>query len=181
MTAKRSGPEYETHDYTAYNAAVNRELNRISEQTGQYRLGRFRATAIVFCWFALGLAILMIGFSIAHGFWNSSLDSPAMSSAPNHNAQLNQLDENSDQSDALIQTNFVVFDRAMTAQGDLVYTAKEYNPEDLKVPIKQFCYMQSPQDVDTKVTLAVKQPELEVAPDLTPYQLQEGLPLCTFI
>lgn len=45
-----------------------------------------------------------------------------------------------------IQTSFTIFHHAQAANGEVVTTGKTYSPENIKVPINQFCYLQSPDD-----------------------------------
>lgn len=43
-----------------------------------------------------------------------------------------------------IKTSFTIFHSATTANGEVVVTGKQYSPDNIKIPISQFCYLQSP-------------------------------------
>lgn len=43
-----------------------------------------------------------------------------------------------------IKTSFTIFHSATTANGEVVVTGKQYSPDNIKIPVSQFCYLQSP-------------------------------------
>ena len=58
------------------------------------------------------------------------------------NTTLNQ-ENNQTLKGEYIKTNFTIFHKAKTANGEVVVTGKKYSPENMTIPIHQHCYLES--------------------------------------
>ena len=172
--------DFEINDYSQYNGAVDREVERIREQSYRLKISNFKAMAVAGVWASLAIAILIIAVAAAHWL----LDQPAPQWSPGDESQqaLRSLSQEQASSDPMVTTNFVVFDKAVTSRGETVVTGKEFTPKDLATPVHQFCYIET-RDASgnpDQLTLATFGGELVLASIRDAYLLNEALGLCTF-
>lgn len=180
MTRSESRREFETHDYSQYNQAVDREVGRIEEQSARLKIANFRAIAVVCVWAALALAILIV--AVASAYWLLGQSAPQWLKGGESQQALSALSEDNASLDPMITTNFVVFDKTVTSRGETVVTGKEFTPTDLATPVHQFCYLET---IDAggnpdQFTLATFGEDLVIEPLTDAYLIDEALSLCTF-
>ena len=149
MSTSEPKPDAVINDYSAYNQAVEAELIRVVEHGGAVRAARWRAIAIVACWAALAVSILVIGIAFAYRIFQT----PVVSTTSINDSQqtLESLNESQASSDPLIATNFTVFKKAVMADGSFVITGKDFLPSDLANPSRQYCYWEQQSDSGQKI------------------------------
>ena len=172
--------DFEINDYSQYNGAVDREVERIREQSYRLKISNFKEMAVAGVWTSLAIAVLIIASAAA--YWLLGQSAPQWSQGGESQQALSSLSQEQASHDPMITTNFVVFDKAVTSRGETVITGKEFTPNDLVAPVHQFCYLETRDAAGNpdELTLATFSGELVLESLSDAYLVDEALVLCTF-
>lgn len=179
---------YTHYEYSAYNSAVNNDIERHREallllkaerKTSGYKNALF--ITLILSVIALSGALL---FFILSGIGGTNLGSHSTGSIE-QKRQLEKIKEAASQltekqQEFGVSTKFSIFTKKFTVYGDPIITAMEYLPSDLENPHWQYCYL-SNEKGGLKKIIATKKGNQEIQIKVKGSELKnEALPLCAF-
>lgn len=188
--------QFTSHNYSTYNEAVAHELKHHAEiaeavrQTSilkQAETSALRAKAAAF----ISLAVAVVAVAAAIIYWLLT-DTPTeaqpnllITQSTSDAQELDQLSRNEGDGGFGITKSFIVFDKTATSTGEIVVTAKEYDPPNLSVPAYQYCYLTSSASIASGRQIELAEVPPSTAEVITKTQdeflVRSAVPLCTFI
>ena len=176
--------EYTSHNFEAYNAAVNNQLETQRELIAEAKSRKQLINSKKIFYFVASVSMVICAASFI--CWlltkeeKSTFIVPSESGTLGESSGLKQIADGSLKKYG-VDTSYTVFKKTVMASGENIVTAKEYNSDSLEKPVYQYCYLDSSVGTTkTITTLAIL--------DETGYEvstkdqrlIQDGIPLCQF-
>jgi len=136
--------DYVVNNFEAMNQAIDNEAERARGLLELYKVDRQQSKARIFLYVCVGLASLI--FSTGMLVWLvMGDDSPPLQvkeGSVDHSEELEKLYASHSTEERSVSTKFTVFISSTTETGDEVITGLVYSPEDITLPVEQYCYLQ---------------------------------------
>ena len=143
MKPKKDQKEYESHNYDAYNAAIDLVLAQHRLLNDRIKLANRQTFLRQLGFVLLGAAALVLAMAIArwlfgyHGTGSVGENFDTVSV----NEDFASVSEGMPVSPNQITENYVQYTSTLTSAGEVVVTAREFSPDDFEVPSRQYCYL----------------------------------------
>jgi hypothetical protein len=157
--AKPEQYDYVSHNYEAMNRAIDTQVDKQFELGELYRFQQTSRRTMMLMHISISLCVIALTATLI--WWlispknslpgNTELSGYSLSSifdTSTHDAlktisKVESTPNNPEQ--AFINTSFTVFHRSLTPTGEYVVTGKTYQPDNLRSPEEQYCYLEKDQ------------------------------------
>ena len=135
--------DYVVNNFEAMNQAIDNEAERARGLIELYKVDRQQSKARMFLYVSVGLASLIFSIGLLVWVVMGDVGPPLQVKEGNvdHSKELEKLNVSHSTGERSISTKFTVFISSTTETGDEVITGFNYSPEDITLPVKQYCYL----------------------------------------
>jgi len=153
--------DFVSHNFEAMNRAIDTEVDKRFELNELYRYQQTSRRTLMFLHIAVSLCVIAVsaaviwwlfhqptGYQIEHGSIPFTEASTSSAFDRDTSAALSVISEHEQPSQVeqtFINTSFTVFHRTLIPTGEYVVTGKTYQPDNLKSPNEQYCYLEKSQ------------------------------------
>ena len=145
---------YTTHNFEAMNRAIDTEVDRRLEISEIYRYEGSSRRSLMAMHIATSLSVVAVAAAVIWWLFNQpTISAPSLDVTPSYT---NVFDRNTREAlnvisaeeksttagKSFIDTSFTVFHRTIIPTGEYVVTGKTYQPDNLKYPSEQYCYLE---------------------------------------
>lgn len=153
------GFSFVSHNFEAMNKAIDTEVEKRFEITELYQYQQTSRRTLILLHITLSLSVLALTAAIIYWLFyhnNGGLILPTESlSIHEHGARdrntysvldtLSQQEQAPTAEQSFINTSFTVFHRTLLPTGEYAVTGKTFQPDNLRLPSEQYCYLEKNQ------------------------------------
>jgi len=152
------GHKFTTHNFEAMNRAIDTEVDRRFEISELYRYEGSSRRSLMFMHIATSLSVIAVASAVVWWLFNpptgsvvtTGTEPPTFSNTFDRSTTdalniLSEQEKTNDEDKPFINTSFTVFHRTLIPSGEYVVTGKTYQPDNLKTPNEQYCYLEQAQ------------------------------------
>jgi len=152
------GHKFTTHNFDAMNRAIDSEVDRRFEISELYRYEGGSRRSLMFMHIATSLSVIAVASAVVWWLFNPpsgstiavNTETPSFSNTFDRSTTdalnaLSEQEKTSGEDKIFINTSFTVFHRTLIPTGEYAVTGKTYQPENLKHPNEQYCYLEKTQ------------------------------------
>lgn len=149
---KPSGHSYTSYNFEAMNRAIDTEVDRRFEISELYRYEGTSRRSLMLMHIATSISVIAVAAAVVWWLFHQPV-SPVIDITPTYTKAFDRStsdalniisneEKNTTAGKSFINTSFTVFHRTIVPTGEYVVTGKTYQPENLKHPSEQYCYLE---------------------------------------
>jgi len=147
--------KYTTHNFEAMNRAIDTEVDRRFEISELYRYEGSSRQSLMFMHITTGLAVIAVASAVIWWLFSTpgslkNIEAQSYTTVFDRSTSdalgvISELEKPGGEEQTFINTSFTVFHRTLIPTGEYVVTGKTYQPDNLKYPDDQYCYLEKSQ------------------------------------
>lgn len=164
MTKENEGFTFVSHNFEAMNKAIDTEVEKRFEITELYQYQQTSRRTLMFLHLTLSLSVIALTAAIIYWLFyhnNGSFMLPSETLSMQENGlrdrntysaldtlsqqEQSQQEQTPSSEQSFINTSFTVFHRTLLPTGEYAVTGKTFQPDELRKPSEQYCYLEKNQ------------------------------------
>lgn len=184
--ANKKGFTFTAHNFEAMNKAIDTEVEKRFEISELYQHQQTSRRTLILLHITLSLCVILLTFAVIYWLFflnNGHIQLPITPNISKSDgirdretyAVLDSLsiqEQATEAEQSFINTSFTVFHRTLIPTGEYAVTGKTFQPDNLRIPSEQYCYLEKDQQggslsatplaviEETKFILETEEPEL---------------------